>query len=376
VGEAAQMRRMALDKADHGASASRHAVLRAWLRSMTPWPGGDSLDWLLDGREPAVRHLALRDLLGRSAGDAEVIAARRAAMGSDPIRAILAAQDPAGWWVAPGSGYLPKYRGTTWQLIFLDQLGADGRDPRVRAACAYALEHCQTGAGGFGMQARPDRVPPPSSAIHCLNGNLLRALMGFGWLDDERIGQAIDWQVAAICGAEGFRFYASSVPGPGFACGANDGLPCAWGATKAVLALARIPPDRRTREVSRALEAGVAFLLSRDPSRADYPMGYGNTTPNGSWFRLGFPSGYVTDVLQVLEALCAAGSGGDPRLEPAIAWLLGQQVSPGRWANRYAYEGKMIVDIDVPGRPSRWVTLRALRVLQAVSRATAGGPGK
>ena len=98
-------------------------------------------------------------------------------------------------------------------------------------------------------------------------------------------------------------------------------------------------------------------------------MGYGNTKPSGSWFRLGFPSGYVADVLQVLEALCEAGAAGDPRLRPAVDWLLEQQDADGRWANRYAYEGKMVVDIDVPGRPSRWVTLRACRVLKAVAEA-------
>lgn len=317
-----------------------------------------------------MRHRALVELLDRPADDPEVVAARAAAMRSDPIGSILAAQVPAGWWVAPGSGYLPKYRATIWQVVFLDQLGADGDDPRIRAACQYVIEHAQTSAGGFGVVFRGERLPPPSSAIHCLNGNLLRALIGFGWLGDHRVARAIDWQAAAITGEGEIRFYRSSLPGPGFRCGANDGEPCAWGATKAVLALARIPPGQRPAHVQRALDAGVAFLLSRDPAQADYPMGYGNRTPNASWFRLGFPSGYVTDVLQVLEALCEAGAARDARLRPAIAWLLGQQVSSGRWANRYPYQGKMIVDIDLPDRPSRWVTLRAWRVLKAVTEAS------
>ena len=119
--------------------------------------------------------------------------------------------------------------------------------------------------------------------------------------------------------------------------------------------------------MARAIEASVGFLLSRDPAVADYPMGFGNTRPSGSWFRLGFPSGYVADVLQVLEALVEAGSGADPRLAHAVDWLLAQQDEQGRWANRYAYAGKMWVDIDAPGAPSRWVTLRACRVLRAVA---------
>ena len=105
------------------------------------------------------------------------------AMRSDPIASILAAQHPEGYWVKPGAGYSPKYRATTWQIIFLDQLGADGRDTRIRNACGYLLEHAQTESGGFGSSgAKEDRPPPPSRAVHCLNGNLLRALLGFGWL--------------------------------------------------------------------------------------------------------------------------------------------------------------------------------------------------
>lgn len=340
---------------------------------MADWLDGlraDPLPWLLDEGAPAVRHLALRQLLDRPPDDPDVSDARNEAMRVGPIAAILAAQDPAGWWVKPGPGYAPKYTGTVWQLIFLDQLGADGSHPQVVAACRYVLSHTQTASGGFGASSvRTSSEPPASRAVHCLNGNVLRALIGFGWLDDERVGRSIDWQAAAITGEGEIRFYKSSLPGPGFRCGANEGLPCAWGATKAVLALARIPTERRAPHVQRALDAGVAFLLSRDPAQADYPMGYGNTKPSGSWFRLGFPSGYVADVLQVLEAVCEAGAAGDPRLGSAIDWILALQDGQGRWTNRYAYQGKMVRDIDVPGRPSRWVTLRACRVLKAVAES-------
>lgn len=326
----------------------------------------DPLPWLLDAVNPAVRHLALRDLLERPADDPDVVDARNAATRADPIASILAAQDPAGWWAKPGHGYSPKYTGTVWQLIFLDQLGADPGEPRVRAACEYVLAHAQAPTGGFGASGvAREGAAPPSLVIHCLTGNLLRALVGFGWLDDVRVASAVDWETAAITG-EGDPHFNAITPGPGFRCGANAGLPCAWGATKALLALARIPPGQRTAETSRAIELAVGFLLGRDPAVADYPMGYGNTRPSSSWFRLGFPSGYVADVLQVLEAVCAAGYGHDPRLRPAVDFVLARQDDRGRWANDYAYTGKMVVDIDRPGRPSPWVTLRACRVLHAV----------
>lgn len=331
----------------------------------------DPLPWLLEESAPAVRHLALRWLLDRPADDPEVAAARDAAMQTDPIASILAAQNPEGWWAKPGHGYGPKYRSTVWQVIFLDQLGADGRDPRVRAACEYVLDHAQSPSGGFGCHASGPGRPAPSSVLHCLNGNLLRALVGFGWLDDPRVARSLAYQASSITGEGNVAFYRSATAGPGFRCGYNRGDPCAWGATKAVLALARVPLERRTPEVARALEGGSAFLLSRDPSVADYPMGP-NSSPSGSWFTLGFPSGYVTDLLQTLEALCEAGMAADARLDRAVEWVAARQDDMGRWANRHAYQGKMVLDIDRPGKPSKWVTLRACRVLKSVAETRAG----
>ncbi len=328
----------------------------------------DPLPWLLDGKRPAVRHQALRLLLDRPAADPEVRDTRQAAMHAGPIAAILAEQDPAGYWVKPGPGYAGKYSGTVWQVIFLDQLGADGDDARVRAACEYVLSHTQSASGGFGASGSKDELPPPPShAIHCLNGNLLRALLGFGWLDDPRVQRAIDWQARSITG-DGFdRYYASGTSGPGFSCVANEKLPCAWGAVKAMLALARVPVDRRAPHVTDAVRRGADFLLSRDPAVADYPAGFGNTRPNSSWFKLGFPSGYVTDVLQNMEALCELGFAQDPRLQPALQWLLAKQDGDGRWKNQYAYNGKTSVDIEKQGQPSRRVTLRACRVIRMMA---------
>jgi hypothetical protein len=291
-------------------------------------------------------------------------------MQADPIAEILSAQHADGHWVKPGPGYAPKYRGTVWQLIFLDQLGADGSDPRIRAACEYVLAHSQAETGGFAASGRVDvSLPPPSGVIHCLNGNLLRALLGFGCLKDPRVQRAIDWQARSITGEGMQRYYASGTSGAGFCCAANEKLPCAWGAIKAMLALARIPPEQRAPHVQRAVEQGAAFLLSRDPARADYPAGWGNTKPSGSWFRLGFPSGYVADVLQNLEVLCELGFAGDARLQPALCWLLARQDRSGRWKNEYAYNGKTWVDFEKQGQPSKWVTLRACRVVKRVHEA-------
>lgn len=328
----------------------------------------DPLPWLLEEDTPAVRHLALRQLLDLPEDAPEVQRAREAAMRADPIASILAAQEPEGFWVKPGPGYSPKYRGTVWQLIFLDQLGADGADARVRAACDYVLSHTQTENGGFGAWGGGSRekAPPPSAVIHCLNGNLLRALIGFGLLEDERVRGAIDWQARSITG-EGFgRYYLSGTTEPGFRCAANEGLPCAWGAIKGLLALARVPAERRAPHVERAIQQGVEFLFSADPATAAYPAGWGNVKPSQIWFKPGFPSGYSADILQNLAALCELGFAKDTRLQPAVEWLLDKQGPSGRWKNQYAYNGKTWVDFERQGQPSKWVTLRACSVLKAV----------
>src|SRR3970040_802413 len=113
----------------------------------------NTLDWLLEKDNPSVRYFALRHLLYRPEEDREVRAARGAIMRSEPVRKILAAQDAEGYWVKPGSGYSPKYQSTVWQILFLAEFGADGRNRQVRRGCGYLLAHAQADHGGFSASA-------------------------------------------------------------------------------------------------------------------------------------------------------------------------------------------------------------------------------
>ncbi|MBP8000249.1 MAG: nitrogen fixation protein NifH [Chloroflexi bacterium] len=329
---------------------------------------GDPLPWLLepDSENPGVRYFALTELLARPHDAPDVMAARGAAMTGGPVPLILSHQKPDGRWSdAIGPGYYPKYTGTLWSVIFLAQLGADGRDPRVRAGCNYVLEHARSSYGGLSADGKP------SGMIHCLQGNAAAALLDLGWWGDERLDVALDWLARSITG-EGIaaaeqrdapvRYYRSGNSGPGFICGANNYLPCAWGAVKAMLALSKVPEPERTPVIQAAITQGMAFLLGCDPAVANYPMGFA-TKPSRSWFQFGYPLGYVTDVLQNLEVLTALGYGDDPRLQPAIALLLSKQDAQGRWKLEYTYNGKTWADVERKGQPSKWVTLRALRVL-------------
>lgn len=330
----------------------------------------DSVPWLIEQDEdnPGPRFFALRDVLDLESEHPDVVNAQRAVMESGPVPKILDAQHPDGYWVEPGPGYYPKYRGTVWQIIFLDQLGADGRDNRVRTGCDYILEHARTAEGAMSMSSKP------SGRIHCLQGNLIAALIDLGFVDDDRLQQALDWMARSVTG-EGIapssdktaasRYLRSGISGPGFVCSANDHLDCAWGAVKVMLALSKVPESRRTKPIQEAIERGVDFLLGSDPATAEYPMGY-SQKPNRSWFKFGYPIAYVTDVLQNMEVLTALGYGNDPRLQAAVELLLDKQDEDGRWKLDYTYNGKTWVDVENKGEASKWVSLRAIRTLKRV----------
>ena len=328
---------------------------------------GDSLAWLLETESPGVRYLALRDLLERAEDDSELRAAREAAHQQGPIAAILAEMDPAGYWVEPGPGYNPKYRSTVWSVILLAQLGAQlAEDNRIARAGTYLLDQALTAGGHFTASGAS------SGTADCLQGNLCWALLELGCADP-RLEMAFDWLARSVTG-EGVasannrqaavRYYAGKC-GPTFACGSNNKLPCAWGAAKVMLALGRWPEKQRTPLMLRAIQQGVDFLFSADPAQADYPSGFSNK-PSPNWWKFGFPVFYVTDLLQIVEALVSLGYGGDPRLTNAVAVIRGQQDTQGRWPLEYDYTGKTWVNFGAKKQPNKWVTVRALRVLKTI----------
>jgi hypothetical protein len=318
---------------------------------------GEPLPWLLEPDNPSVRYFALRDLLDRDQTDPEVQAARAAIMESDPVRTILANCHPDGYWVKPGHGYSPKYTGTVWQVMLLADLGADGIDARIRQSCDYPLSHCQARSGGLSHNATP------SGVIHCLTGNLTHAFLALGLpAEDERIQQALHWQAGAILGEE-TAYYKSGTTGAAFGCTYNWGLPCAWGAIKALKAFALLPPQARGPRVARAIDAGLDFLMSHDLAKANYPH---HERISSNWFKFGYPLSYTSDILEALDVLACLGQARDPRLSNAIEFMLSKQDSEGRWKLEHTLNGKMWIDIERRGKPSKWVTLRALRVLKAV----------
>ena len=322
-----------------------------------------SLEWLLeeDTTLPSARYLALRDLFDRPATDPELAAAAESIMRTGPVPAILRAQSPEGNWAKPGTGYSPKYRGTLWSVLILAELGAAPDEPRIRKACEYVLDHAIASNDAFSCNAKP----VPSGAILCLNGNLLFAMIRLGLWDDLRVRAVAEWLAGAILGEGLVHYYESGTSGAGFACGINLKQPCGWGANKALRGLLAIPQQDRTSEITRALDAGAGFLLSRNPAEADYPY---IKRVSSTWFKLGFPLSYWSDVLETAANLVDLGLGVDPRVQPALDWVESKRDLEGRWKLENSLNGKMWTDIERRGKPSKMVSLRVLRTLKRAGR--------
>ncbi len=327
----------------------------------------DPFPWLLEGSDPAASYVTMRDLQDITADDAEISLARKKAHAEGRIAQILDHMHPDGFWEKPGGGYGPKYRSGVWSLIFLSQLGADiHADQRLETACSYYVDHAFSSTGGISYNGAP------GGTIDCLQGNMLTALLDLGY-DDPRIDRAFEWMARTVTGEglaskenkkEELRYYAYQC-GPEFRCGANYGLPCAWGAVKVMLAFSRLPRSRRTPLIERAIVRGIDFLLNTDPVTAEYPVGDGKP-PSQNWWKFGFPVFYITDILQICEALTRLGYGTDRRLANAIDLVVRKQNGSGQWLTEYDYQGKTWVSFGRKKTPDKWVTIRALRVLKAI----------
>lgn len=338
-----------------------------------PWHDqlkGDSLAWLLEYPSPDIRYRALRDLLDRPADDPQLAAAYRAAATGGPIAAVLDEMQPEGYWARSGPGYNPKYRASGWSVTLLAQLGASiEMDGRIAQACQYLFEHALTPLGQFSTNGLP------SGTIDCLQGNLCWALTVLG-VADPRLEQAFEWMARTVTGeglapvgtrSEPLRYYTYK-SGPLFSCSANNYQPCAWGAAKAMLAFSVLPAARRTPLIERAIQAGIDFLFSVDLLTAAYPTRLGDDKPNRDWWKFGFPVFYITDLLQIADALVGLGCAADPRLAALLDYIRQKQDEQGRWPLEYDYSGKTWYEFGEKKQPNPWVTLRALRVLKMASR--------
>ena len=318
------------------------------------------LHWLLEESQPAVRYRALLDLQGRGERDLSVRTARAAIGRVGWAATILHRQSAKGFWerreprtVAEWVDFLykPPFTSTIWNAQVLAELGMDVRDPRIRKVADLLFNYKL-------------RLGSPFNFFHeevCIVGNTARMLTLFGLGDDPRVRRLRDWIL------EDQR--------------ADGGWNCSQG-TKGTLdvweglaALAAVPEARRLPAVTRAIERGAEFYLKRrllrEGSRYD------------PWLRFHFPNFYFYDVLVGLDLLTQLGYADDRRLAPALAILRGKRRKDGTWAIDRAHPdlGKGVrihpdpskcrpLILEAPGGPSKWVTLKAMTVLQRVEQAS------
>jgi hypothetical protein len=322
----------------------------------------DPTAWLLEPENPSVRFFALRDLLGRPTHDPELLAARAEIMLRGPVSAILTRQEPAGFWGKAEDFYVrSKYRGTVWTFQVLAELWADGADPRIQRACEFVLSASQELASrGFSYQTSPSGSGgDPDGTLPCLTGNMLFALIRFGYLCDPRVQAGIEWILRYQ------RFDDGDCPAP-------RGWPydrrrscwgkhtCHIGVVKALKALAEIPPDQRTDEVSGLIQMLAEYLLKH---RLHMSSHHPDLVSMPEWLEFGFPRFWSSDDLEILLLLTRLGYR-DPRMQLAVDCLLSKQDELGRWTMETSYNDRMLVPIERKSHPSKWITLWALCILQ------------
>jgi hypothetical protein len=317
-----------------------------------------SLSWLLETDDTGVRYLVLRDLVELPYDDTELLQAKKKAYTTGQIARILKHIKPEGYWNKPGGGYSPKYYSTVWSLILLSQLGASVKEnKRISTACKYYLDHA------ISKDSSISHNGTPSGTFDCLEGNMCGALTDLGY-QDERLTSTYEWMARSVIGKQ-VRYYSMKC-GPNFACGANGKLSCSWGAVKVLLALGKIPKLKRSKIMNQAIRKGIDFLFSIDPMTAKYPT-INDANPNRSWWKLGFPVFYCTDLLQLAEALTLVGYGHDPRLKNVINFIISKQDNKGRWKLEHDYAGKTWGGFGKKGEPNKWVTFRVLKLLKMLN---------
>ncbi len=318
------------------------------------------IDWLLELGQPSVRYYTLVDLLGRKPDDPEVKAAHSAIPRAGWAHDLLRTQKPKGYWEAHEPRTVrewvrflrfPTFQTSIWKGMVLADLGLTAADPRIRRFADLVFEyklHLSSELNFFTEEV-------------CIVGNVARMLTRFGYGDDRRVRKLYDWMIEDQREDGGWNC-AAGEPGT---------LDC-W---EALAAFAAIPKGKRSAAMERAVARGAEFYLERkllEEGRRYAP-----------WFRFHYPTHYYYDVLVGLDVLTGLGYAADKRLESALEILRKKRRSDGTWildrihpdegpAGRGGAHARKVrpLALERAGKPSKWITLTALRVLKRVDDAS------
>jgi hypothetical protein len=306
-----------------------------------------ALDWLLDS-DPAIRWQVLRDLVG---APADLVAAERARVATEGWGArLLSSQGEDGLWAGgacfPGPSFdrreenqAQPWISTLPTLQLLCEFGIDPHPDRVRRAVALVRDHCRWEHAGqpfFSGEVEP-----------CINGRTVT------------LGVHFDQDVEGIV----TRLLGEQLQDGGWNCEAERGSVRSSFATTINVLEGLLAHERKfggTAASTAARRRGEEYLLERKLFRRKST----GEIVNSAWLRFSFPPRWHYDVLRALEYFRSVGDPPDPRMDEAIDLLRSKRQPDGTWPLENTHPGAIHFALeDGDNRPSRWNTLRALRVL-------------
>lgn len=317
----------------------------------------DVATWLLEG-DPSIRWQVLRDLTDAPPGEVSAARALVARTGHGSRLLDLYADGAwAGGACFPGADWRPPDgpvgdpQGQPWTatlptLRLLRTFGVDPADPVVVHAVDGVREGCRweyDGSAFFDGEVEP-----------CINGGTVSVGAYFG--------QDVDGIVQRLLGEQ--------LEDGGWNCEAENGSTRSSFHTTICVLEGLLDHEHAGGgpEVAQARRRGEEYLLQRNLFRRAST----GQIADADWLRFSFPPQWHYDVLRGLDYFRAAGGAPDPRLAEAVAHLRSKQQADGRWQQENTHPGLVHFEVEEgDGRPSRWNTLRALRVLRWYDGATA-----
>ena len=301
-------------------------------------------DWLLDS-DPAIRWQVMQDLLDEPA---EVVAGERAKVATEGWGAqLLALQGPDGQWDGgvydPAEPRDPDAPGQPWTathhtLVLLREFGLDPASAEARNAINLVRTNVMWDHGG--QKYFDGEIEP------CVNGLVVALGDYFG----DNVHDIVD------------RLLDEQLDDGGWNCDAERGsIRSSFHTTICVLeGLLQHQQSRgASADVTAAQRAAEEYLLERRMLRR---LSTGDLAdPN--WLRFSFPTRWFYDALRGLDYFRSTGARPDPRLDEALELVEEKRGRDGRWLLENPHEGKVHFELETEGEPSRWITLRALRVL-------------
>lgn len=306
-------------------------------------------EWLLSDSNPSVQYWTLKDLLGFPEKDARVQRSRQLIPRQNVVEKIFSLQKQ-GFWGTPRK--LWGYNNSVFQLLLLSELGVE-RDLRIEKAVEFVFEF-QLEDGSFTSVAGKKRRTYSTNEF-CLTGIILRFLLLFGYETDSRVNEALNFLITT---------------GEDWSCNwypmeKDKVIPktCYMGGIKALAALAKLPSHLVTKEVKDIIHGNAEVYLENRIYwyRRDT---LGKRVKKPSWARFAFPLFWQSDVLDVLDVLTELGIK-DERMKESVDLVRSKQVE-GRWILERTYPKKGGV-LGKVGNPSKWITLRTLRVLKRMN---------